>query len=181
MLGYSGQNRRAKFFFVMESKHVTAVSRMAQFYVRTFLRNYDPPFANQRPKYDARLRTAPFAQAGMWRTLIESGMSLECSTSSAIAYKANAYAFAFASSTVVPYAIAPGTSGISAIQRPSVSRSISNWNRKSRLLGGSRSLIQIECAANRYVARNESHDHNERKEYCTFRSDSSKLRDSVNE
>jgi hypothetical protein len=70
----------------------------------------------------------------MDRTLIESGMSFDFSTSSATAYNARAYAFALASSTVVPYAIAPGTSGISAIHRPSVSRSISNWNRKSRLL-----------------------------------------------
>ena|ERR1700680_189360 len=151
MLSYSGQNRMAKFFFVMESKHVVAVGRMAQFYMRTFLRNNHPSFANQRSKDNSRLRTAPFAQAGTWRTLIEFGMSLECSTSSAIEYKANAYAFAFASSTVVPYAIAPGTSGISAIQRPSVSRSISNWNRKSRLLalnGGSRSVIRIRMHRN---------------------------------
>jgi hypothetical protein len=160
VLCYSRQNRRAKFFSVMESKHITAMRRMAQFYVRSFLRNYNPSFANQCPKYDSRLRTAPFAQAGMWRTLIESGMSLDCSTSSAMAYRANAYAFAFASWTVVPYANAPGTSGISAIQRPSVSRSISNWNRKSRLFGSSRLLIRIGCAAIRYVARNESHDRN---------------------
>jgi len=102
MFGYSGKNRAAKFFIVVESEHVTALGRVAQFYMRTFLRNNYPSFASQCSKYNSRLRTAPFAQAGTWRILIVSGMSLECSTSSAIAYNANAYAFAFASSIVVP-------------------------------------------------------------------------------
>ena len=102
MLGYSGKNRAAKFFIVVKSEHVTALSRVTQFYMRTFLRNNYPSFANQRSKDNSRLRTSPFIQAGTWRTLIVSGMSLECSTSSAIAYSANAYAFAFASSTVAP-------------------------------------------------------------------------------
>jgi hypothetical protein len=168
VLSYSRENRRAEFFSGMESKHVTAVDRMAQLYMRTFLRNNNPPFADQCAKNDSRLRTAPFAQAGMWRTQIESGMSFECSTSSAIAYRASAYAFAFASSTVAPYANAPGTSGISAIQRPSVSRSTSNWNRKSRFLGSSWSLIRIGCALNKRVARDEGHGHNKRKNTAHF-------------
>src|SRR6266700_561987 len=107
---------------------------MVQFYVGAFLRNDTPPIANERAEYDFSFVARPLAQAEILRTLIESGMSFDFSTSSATAYNASAYAFALASSTVVPYAIAPGTSGISAIQRPSVSRSISNWNRKSRLL-----------------------------------------------
>src|SRR6185312_2520320 len=50
---------------------------------------------------------------------------------------------------VSPYAIAPGTIGISAIHRPSVSRSISNWNRNSRLLtleDGFLSGMTLRCA-----------------------------------
>jgi hypothetical protein len=85
MLSYSGQHRMSKFFVVMKSKHVTAADGMTQFYMRTFLRNNYPTFANQRSKENSRLRTAPFTQAGTWSTLIESGMSFERSTSSAIA------------------------------------------------------------------------------------------------
>ena len=44
----------AKFFIVMESKHVTAADRMTQFYMRTFLRN-NPSFSNQGSKDDSRL------------------------------------------------------------------------------------------------------------------------------
>ena len=64
MLSYSGQHRRAKFFFVVEPEHVTAASGMAQFDVRTFFRNDHPSFASQGSKDNSRLRTAPFAQAG---------------------------------------------------------------------------------------------------------------------
>src|SRR5579863_727924 len=85
VLRYSGQHRMAKFFIVVKSKHVTAADGMTQFYMRTFLRNNHPTFANQRSKDNSRFRTASFAQAGTWSTLIESGMSFDRSTSSAIA------------------------------------------------------------------------------------------------
>src|SRR5437764_9461436 len=102
--------------------------------MRAFLRNNSPALAQECPTHDFRLRARPLAQADTGSTLIESGMLLDFSTSSATAYNASAYALALASSIEAPYAIAPGTSGISAIHGPSVSRSISNWNRKSRLL-----------------------------------------------
>jgi hypothetical protein len=102
MLGYSSKNATTQLFIVMKSKHVATEGGMAQFYVGATLGDNHPSFTNQRPKDDSGFGTAPFADAGMWRTLMESGMSLDCSTSSATAYSANAYAFAFASSTVAP-------------------------------------------------------------------------------
>lgn len=50
MLGYSGKNCASKFFVVVKSEHVTALGRVAQFYMRTFLRTDYPTFANQRSK-----------------------------------------------------------------------------------------------------------------------------------
>jgi hypothetical protein len=122
------------FLIVVESEHVVPIIGMVQFNVRSLLTNYGPTFSEEGPLDYFRLGTAPLAQADIGRILIESGMSLDFSTSSAIAYSASAYAFAFASSSDDPYAMAPGTSGISAIQRPSVSRSISKLNRTWRLL-----------------------------------------------
>ena len=55
MLGYSGKNCASKFFVVVKSEHVTALGRVAQFYMRTFLRTDYPTFANQRSKDDPRL------------------------------------------------------------------------------------------------------------------------------
>ena len=130
----SGQHRGANFFTIVEAEHIGAMHGVSQFYMGTFLRQDSPAFSQKCLAHDLGLRARPLAQADTGRTLIESGMSFDFSTSSATAYNASAYAFALASSTVVPYAIAPGTSGISAIHLPSVSRSISNWNRKSRLL-----------------------------------------------
>src|ERR1700686_5148753 len=67
-----------------------------------------------------RVRRAElFAQTGWWR---DTDRGWNAQHHQRFAYKANAYAFALASSTVVPYAIAPGTSGISAIQRAHQSR-----------------------------------------------------------
>lgn len=107
---------------------------MIEFDVRTSLRHYGPAVAKQRSFYQLGFCARPLAQADAEGTEIESGMSFDFSTSSATACKARAYALALASSTVVPYASAPGTTGISAIHRPSSSRSITNSNRKSRLL-----------------------------------------------
>jgi hypothetical protein len=134
----------ADFFVVVESEHVISALRVLELDVRTLSREDMPAISHKRTEDNICLRARPRSQAGMRRILIESGISLDFSTSSATAYSARAYALAFASSWVSPYAIAPGTSGISAIQRPSSSRSISNWNRKSRLLtllGGFRSLM----------------------------------------
>ena len=141
----------------MKAEHEVAILWMVQLNVRAFLGNDLPTVPQQGPENEFGLGGAPFTQAEIGKMLIESGIFFDFSTSSAMAYSANAYAFALASSSVSPYAKAPGTSGISAIQRPSSSRSISNWNRKSRLLrllDGLRSLMFYKMRhywANLYV------------------------------
>src|SRR5260370_41767359 len=72
-------------------------------------------------------------QAEAQSSVIERGTFLEFSTS-AMTRKASAYAFLLASSSVVPYTITPGTAAISAIQRPSSSRSVSIFQCTSSLL-----------------------------------------------
>jgi hypothetical protein len=134
MLRYTGQHPRSNLLVVVETEHIISVIRVVELNVGTLLGNDAPTFAHQSAQDNPRLRAAPLAHAEAGAILIESGIFLDFSTSSAIAYSASAYAFARASSLDAPYASAPGTSGISAIQRPSASRSISNWNRKSRLL-----------------------------------------------
>jgi hypothetical protein len=121
-------------FIVVKPEHVVPKVGMVQFDMRSPLRNHGPTFSEKCTLHYFCLGTRPLAQAETVRTLIDSGMSLDFSTSSAIAYSASAYAFALASSSDDPYAMAPGTSGISAIHRPSVSRSISKLNRTWRLL-----------------------------------------------
>jgi len=124
----------------MKPVHVVSMIGMVQFDVRTPLRDDGPTFSEKCPLHCFCLGTRPLAQAEMVRMLIDSGMSLDFSTSSAIAYSARAYAFALASSADDPYAMAPGTSGISAIQRPSASRSTSKLNRTWRVLSLAGSL-----------------------------------------
>lgn len=156
-LGDTRKHLMANFFVIVKAEHVIPELWMLKFDVRTLTGEHAPAFSQKRTEDNICFSAWPLTQAGMRRILIESGMSLDFSTSSATAYRASAYAFALASSTVVPYAIAPGTSGISAIQRPSSSCSISNWNRKSRLLtptGGLRSLMRYKmrhCGASMHI------------------------------
>src|ERR1035441_525945 len=57
------------------------------------------------------------------RSVSDTGGVSPCSISSAITRRARALAFSVASSELAPYTVTPGSSGISAIHRPSVSRS----------------------------------------------------------
>ncbi len=119
--------------------------------------NTSPANLEQRLVNKASFAARPIAQAIARSRLIEFGGSWrECSTSSATARRAIAYALFIASSLVLPYASAPGTCGISAIQRPSVSSSVSMTNRKSRLLvlwGGLCSVItSLRCRITDYDA-----------------------------
>jgi hypothetical protein len=104
-----------------------------------------PSDTNKCPVNESSFGARPLAHA-MARSLIEvGGSSSEFSTSSATARSAIAYALLIASSLLFPYASAPGTSGISAIHRPSVSRSISMLNCKSLLVlrGGFAPVVTI--------------------------------------
>jgi hypothetical protein len=116
---------------------------MAEFLVGADLTQVSPADFEQCSINDSSLGARPLAHAILRsRLIVVGGASSECSTSSAIDRSAIAYALLTASSFVAPYANAPGTCGISAIQRPSVSSSVSTMNRKSWLpvpCGGLRS------------------------------------------
>ena len=77
------------FFVVVEPEHVISLVRMLKLDVRTFLRE-DAPAPSQKRADDVRFGAGPLTQAGMRRILIESGISLDFSTSSATAYSARA-------------------------------------------------------------------------------------------
>jgi hypothetical protein len=115
----------------------------------TSLRNNCPSNFEQRLEGMFCLHARPLTQAEAQSTLIERGTFLEFSTSSAMTRKASAYAFLLASSSVLPYTITPGTAAISAIQRPSSSRSVSIFQFTSSLLtlagGFLRGGILIRC------------------------------------
>jgi hypothetical protein len=130
----------------MEGPNVrVGVVAMAKFDVRSGLMNRLPADLHKRLIYTAGPGAGPCAHAiARCRKLMDSKASCDFSTSSASARKAIAVAFAHASCSVMPYASAPGTSGISAIQRPSSSSSVSMLNCKSWLLtahGGFRSAV----------------------------------------
>ena len=146
MLCDSRQHARSNFFFVVESPYVIGVSRiaLAKLTMRARLGDNVPAYFLQRFQDTTGPGAGPSAHAQT--SLMDLGTRLEFSTSSAMDRKARAYALDLASSSVFPYANAPGISGISAIQRPSASRSVSILNRKSWLLklcGGLRAGIRI--------------------------------------
>ncbi len=164
MLSDSSQHSGSDFVSIMKGPSVIRISETAKFFVRTALRQYAPSYSEKCLANDAGPGAGPPAHA-MARTklIVFGGSSLDCSTSSATARSAIAYALTAASCRVAPYAIAPGISGISAIQRPSVSRSVCMLNRKSRLLvpcAGLRGEVftVIGCNINRFAARNLSHE-----------------------
>src|ERR1039458_3865423 len=68
-----------------------------------------------------------------------------CSISSAITRRARALAFSVASSELAPYTVTPGSSGMSAIHRPSVSRS-------NRIVGCICLILPFACARLRITA-----------------------------
>jgi hypothetical protein len=130
--------------------------------MRTILRHSIPADSKQGLVDAGSFRARPYAHAMAREKLIDvGGSSLQFSTSSATTRRAIAYAFTTASCGVSPYAIAPGISGISAIHRPSVSRSVCTLNRKSGLLvprGGLRSVsTSIGCLRIVSGARYEGH------------------------
>src|ERR1019366_1436973 len=72
----------------------------------------------------SRLGRRPSAHAAIENRSVSAPDGISpCSISSAITRNARALAFRVASSGVAPYTVTPGSSGMSPIQRPSVSRS----------------------------------------------------------
>ena len=90
MLGDAGKHLRPDLFAVMKSKHIVAQCRMVKLDMRTSLRNDAPAFLHERSKNDLRFGAGPVGQAEAGRIEIESGISRDFSTSSAMEYKANA-------------------------------------------------------------------------------------------
>src|ERR1035438_1666094 len=83
-----------------------------------------PPDPLQRRQRASRLGRGPSAHAAIENRSVSAPDGISpCSISSAITRNARALAFRVASSGVTPYTVTPGSSGISPIQRPSVSRS----------------------------------------------------------
>jgi hypothetical protein len=85
-------------------------------------------YSKQRPVDLTGLCAGPFTHRHVNEKLGSSAGILLCSIWSANARSARASTLAMASFLVVPYAMAPGRFGISAIQRPSTSRSVSMRN-----------------------------------------------------
>jgi hypothetical protein len=85
MFGDSSQHAMANFLIVMKSKHVVSVRGVMQLNVKSFLRDYSPTFSEKRSLHQFGLGARPLAHADTGRILIDSGMSLDFSTSSAIA------------------------------------------------------------------------------------------------
>jgi len=135
-LSDTGEHFRSKFIAIRECPCIGIRKiRISEFKVRTFLCvGWFPSDTDKRSVHDPRFSTGPLTHAMARSSLMFGGSSSEFSTSSATARSAIAYALFIASSLVLPYASAPGISGISAIQRPSVSCSSSTLNRKSWLL-----------------------------------------------
>jgi hypothetical protein len=76
---------RADLFIVVEMKYVRTALRMGQFDVRAPLGSNSPADTLQRAQHSFCLGTRPMTQADFSRTLIDEGISLEASTSSATA------------------------------------------------------------------------------------------------
>ncbi len=86
----AGQHLVTKFFVIVESEHVVSAHRVLEFDMRSFLREDAPAHAEKGSENDVRFGAGPLTQAGMGRILIESGIWLDLSTSSATAYSARA-------------------------------------------------------------------------------------------
>jgi len=96
-----------------------------QFAVRCAGLAFDcPTNAEQRSEDLTGSGWRPWTHAETANTSLSSGISSPCSSLSARTRKANASAFEIASFRLSPHAITPGSSGISAIQRPPSSLSI---------------------------------------------------------
>ncbi len=85
MLRNPSEHFRANLFIVVEREYVGRAVRMAQFRMRASLRNNGPANSLQGAEYRSCFGARPMAQADFSRILIDVGMSLEASTSSAIA------------------------------------------------------------------------------------------------
>ena len=122
-----GHHPRPNLFAVVKREHVVCPSCPSQRPMRTTL-SLDLPADPQQGCQDySGLTCSPVAHAATVNTCLNSGALSPCSSRSAKARRTSASTRAIASSRVVPYAMAPGSSATSAIQRPSSSTSVSTF------------------------------------------------------
>lgn len=146
VFGDPSQHLRADFILIVKGPDIVRelVRSMVQLDVGTALVNGNPSDGEKCLEHPPSLCAGPKTHAVAQTKQRDFGTSCDFSTRSAITRSAKAYALALASSSVAPYAITPGISEISAMKRPSVSRSNSIANCTSLLLtlrGGFRSDI----------------------------------------
>jgi len=124
MLGHLRQRDRSQFLPVVVGKTVLWPALTPQGPMRAGGADDAPTNSLQRRRHAPRLGRGPFAHAATENcNMSAAGLISPCSISSAITRKARDLAFRVASSGVAPYTVTPGSSGMSPIQRPSVSRS----------------------------------------------------------
>src|SRR5271157_2693036 len=124
VLGHLRQGDRSQLLFVVLGKTELGPPLTPQRPMGTGGADNTPPNALQRRQRPPRLGCGPLAHAAMENCSVSAaGFISPCSISSAITRRARDLAFSVASSGVAPYTVTPGSSGMSAIQRPSVSRS----------------------------------------------------------
>jgi hypothetical protein len=122
----SGEHVRADLFAVVKSKDVIRPIGSCQYSMRCSGLALDRPTDAEQSRQDqASLARRPTTHAGTAKSSSSSGTVSPCSIRSAMTRRASVSALATASALLSPYAITPGKSGISAIHRPSDSRSIS--------------------------------------------------------
>ena len=125
MLCDAGQYPRADFLAFVKGENVIGPTRTSPNAVRSARLPFTRPTnAKQRGQNLPGFGRRPMAH-DIANTSLSSGISSPYSSRSAIARNANALAFETASFRLSPYAMTPGSSGISAIHRPSSSLSIS--------------------------------------------------------
>jgi len=119
-----GQSRRADLFVVVEAKGKVPPPGPLEFPMRSDLLFQRPSQAQQGGVHTFGFSGVPDAHAAK-STFSGPGTSSPLSIMSASTWRAIDLTFRTASSSVPPYAITPGRSGIEAKIRPSSSRSIS--------------------------------------------------------
>lgn len=125
MLGDAAEHTGADLLLVVEREHKVRPTPPLQDSVGSTLPFDRPSDSNQCGKRLASFYAPPPGHAAAKLMSVKSAPASPFSTRSATTRSAKACALAFASADVRPYARTPGSSGTSAIQRPSASFSSS--------------------------------------------------------
>ena len=128
MLGDTCQHLRSKLLLIMKCENAVGPTYPSKHAVRSARLPFDRPTNAKQGSEDlTSFGRRPMAHDDTANTSFSSGISSPYSSLSAMTRKANASAFETASFRLSPYAMTPGSAGISAIHRPSSSLSISTF------------------------------------------------------